>query len=41
MRGVAEWKPKAIRVSRRMRVLTDSTRALLRPYCSVVAMVTR
>jgi hypothetical protein len=25
MSGVAEWKPKAIRVGRRMRVLTAST----------------
>ena len=41
MSGLAEWKPNAIRVSRRMRVLTDSTRALLRPYCRVVTMVPR
>jgi hypothetical protein len=39
MSGFAEWKPKAIRVSSRMRVLTDSTRALLSPYCRVVTMV--
>ncbi len=37
----AEWKPKARRVSRRILVLTDSTRAFDRPMSRVASISAR